>query len=109
MRFSQDCNGGSYQAITGFIADLFSAGGDGILQFQDGTPALSADQWSELDAALATAPHPAASPPSPPAPSRASTPATPSPATSNSAGGGGNCSAASARTPTPPTASTRGG
>jgi hypothetical protein len=35
---SQDCNGGSsYQAITGFIADLFSAGGDGILQFQDGT------------------------------------------------------------------------
>jgi hypothetical protein len=105
---SHDCNGGSsYQTITSFIADLFSAGGDGILQFQDGTPALTSAQWTELDAALAKAPHPAASLPSPPAPSPASTPATP-PAASNPAGGGGNCIAAPARTPAPPTASTRG-
>ena len=75
---SQDCNGGSYQTITSFMSDLFSNGGDGILQFQDGTPALTSAQWSELDAALAKAPHPAPAPPSSPAPSpvSASTPAT---------------------------------
>jgi hypothetical protein len=64
---SQDCNGGSYQTITSFIADLFADGGDGILQFQDGTPALTSAQWTELDAALAKAPNPAppARPPRP--------------------------------------------
>jgi hypothetical protein len=36
--FSQDCNGGSYQTITSFVADLFRNGGDGILQSQDGSP-----------------------------------------------------------------------
>jgi hypothetical protein len=67
---SQDCNGGSYETITGFMADLFSDGGDGILQFQDdGTAALTSAQWSELDTALAKAPQPAASPASSPAPS----------------------------------------
>ena len=60
---SQDCNGGGYQTITDFMADLFSNGGGGILQFQDdGTTALSSAQWSELDAALAGAPHPDPSP-----------------------------------------------
>jgi hypothetical protein len=75
---SQDCNGGSYETITNFISDLFSDGGDGILQFQDGTPALTSARWSELDAALATAPQPAASPASSPASSsvQTSTPAT---------------------------------
>lgn len=52
----QDCNGGSYQTITSFISDLFSNGGDGILQFEDGSPTLTGAQWSELDAALAKAP-----------------------------------------------------
>ena len=83
---SQDCNSGSYQTITSFISDLFRNGGDGILQFQDGTTALTSAQWSELDAALARAPHAAPAPASSPAPSPtpASTPATgeaPSPRT----------------------------
>jgi hypothetical protein len=73
---SQDCNGGSYQTITNFISDLFSDGG--ILQLQGGTTALTSAQWSELDAALAKAPHPASTPASLPAPSPtpANTPAT---------------------------------
>jgi hypothetical protein len=91
-RFSQDCRGGSYQSITGFMSALFKDGGDGILQFQDGTPALSAGQWSELDTALAKAPHPAAPAAGPPSPSPASAPATPSTAPSTPAGG--NCAAA---------------
>jgi hypothetical protein len=90
--FSQDCDGHGYETISSFMSDLFKDGGDGILQFQDGTPALTSAQWTELDAALAKAPHQAASPPSPPAPPPASTPAT-SPAASNPAGGGGNCTA----------------
>jgi hypothetical protein len=74
----QNCNGQGYETITDFMSDLFSDGGDGILQFQDGTPALTSAQWSELDAALAKAPHPAPSPASSPAPLPvpASTPAT---------------------------------
>jgi hypothetical protein len=90
---SQQCNGGGYQSITSFIAELFQAGGDGVLQYQDGTPSLTSAQWSELDAALARAPHPApaspptASPPSPPASS-------PTPASTPTAGGSGNCPAA---------------
>ncbi len=84
---SQDCNGGSYQTITGFIADLFADGGDGILQFQDGTPALTSAQWTELDAALAKAPNPAPTPASSPAPAPTSTPTedTPAPATATPA------------------------
>jgi hypothetical protein len=73
-----ECNGQSYETITDFMSHLFSDGGDGILQFQDGTTALTSAQWSELDAALARAPHPAPSPASSPAPPPvpASTPAT---------------------------------
>lgn len=94
---SQDCDGGGYQTITGFIADLFSNGGDGILQFQDGTPALTSAQWSELDAALAKAPRP--SPASPPAASPPSPPASsPTPASTPAGRAGGNCAAA---VPTP--------
>jgi hypothetical protein len=55
------CNGGSFETITDFMTDLFSDGGDGILQFQDGTTALTSAQWSELDTALAKGPQPAAS------------------------------------------------
>ena len=90
---SQQCNGGGYQTITSFIADLFQAGGDGVLQYQDGTRALTSAQWTELDTALARAPHPApvsppaASPPSPPASS-------PAPASTPDGGAGGNCAAA---------------
>jgi hypothetical protein len=75
------------------MSDLFSDGGDGILQFQDGTPALTSAQWSELDAALAKAPHPApGSPPasSPPSPSASS----PTSASTPAGGGGGTCPAA---------------
>lgn len=86
---SQECNGGGYQTITGFIAGLFADGGDGILQFQDGTPALTSAQWTELDAALAKAPNPAPATASSPAPSPAptSTPAegAPAPATATPA------------------------
>ena len=64
---SQGCDGGGYQSITDFMSDLFSNGGDGILQYQDGTPALTSAQWSELDTALSRAPHPAPSAASPPA------------------------------------------
>jgi len=89
----QDCDGGGYQTIAGFIADLFGDGGDGILQFQDGTPALTSAQWTELDAALAKAPHPA--PASPPAASPPSPPASsPTPASTPTTGGSGNCPAA---------------
>ena len=72
---SQDCDGQGYEAISGFMSDLFKNEGDGILQFQDGTPALTSAQWTELDAALAKAPHPA--PASPPASSPPSPPASP--------------------------------
>jgi beta-mannanase len=90
---SQQCNGGGYQTITSFIVDLFQAGGDGILQYQDGTPALTSAQWTELDTALARAPHPA--PASPPAPSPPSPPASsPTPASTPDGGAGGNCPAA---------------
>ncbi len=86
---SQDCNGGSYETITNFMSDLFSNGGDGILQFQDGTTALTSAQWAELDAALSKTPQsaaPAASSPAP-APVPSSTPATgeqPAPSTGES-------------------------
>jgi hypothetical protein len=43
-----------YETIPNFISDLCSDGGDGVLQFQDGTPALSSTQWTELDNALAS-------------------------------------------------------
>jgi hypothetical protein len=90
---SQDCNGQSYETISGFMSDLFKDGGDGILQFQDRTPALTGAQWTELDAALAKAPHPAAAAPS--ASSSPSPPASsPTPASTPSGGAGGNCAAA---------------
>jgi transcriptional regulator with XRE-family HTH domain len=41
-----------YQSLPAFISDLCSNGGDGVLQFQDGTAALSRTQWGELDKAL---------------------------------------------------------
>jgi hypothetical protein len=43
-----------YQTIHNFISGLCSNGGDGVLQFQDGTPALSSKQWTQLDKALAS-------------------------------------------------------
>jgi mannan endo-1,4-beta-mannosidase len=43
---------GGTQTVTQFIQSALAAGATGILQFQDGTPALSKQQWSELDAAL---------------------------------------------------------
>ena len=46
-------DGSGYQSLSGFISDLCSNGGDGVLQFQD-TRTLSETQWRELDKALAT-------------------------------------------------------
>ena len=92
---SQDCDGQGYETITAFISDLFKDGGDGVLQFQDGTPALTSAQWTELDAALAKAPSPSPAPASPAAPSTASTPASPpAPASTPAGDGGGNCAPA---------------
>jgi transcriptional regulator with XRE-family HTH domain len=45
--------GSGYQSLAGFISDLCSNGGDGVLQFQD-TQTLSGKQWTELDKALAS-------------------------------------------------------
>jgi transcriptional regulator with XRE-family HTH domain len=45
-------DGSGYQSIPGFISDLCSNGGDGLLQFQQ-SQTLSAAQWGELDKALA--------------------------------------------------------
>jgi hypothetical protein len=47
-------DGSGYQSLSGFISALCSSGGDGVLQYQDGLPALSSTQWTELDNALAT-------------------------------------------------------
>jgi hypothetical protein len=47
-------NSSGYETIPKFISDLCSNGGDGILQFQDGSPALSSNQWTQLDKALAS-------------------------------------------------------
>ena len=41
-----------YESLPGFISDLCSNGGDGVLQFQE-TQTLSGAQWGELDKALA--------------------------------------------------------
>jgi serine/threonine protein kinase len=46
-------DGSGYQSLPGFISDLCTNGGDGILQFQD-IQTLSDAQWTELDKALAT-------------------------------------------------------
>lgn len=47
-------DGSGYQSIAGFVSDLCSDGGDGLLEFEDGTPAMTDAQWSELDQALAS-------------------------------------------------------
>jgi transcriptional regulator with XRE-family HTH domain len=44
-------DGSGYQSLSGFISDLCSSGGDGVLQFQD---TLSSTQWNELDNALSS-------------------------------------------------------
>jgi tRNA A-37 threonylcarbamoyl transferase component Bud32/transcriptional regulator with XRE-family HTH domain len=46
-------DGSGYQSIPGFISDLCSNGGDGVLQLQI-KQTLSGKQWSELDKALAS-------------------------------------------------------
>lgn len=40
------------QTVTAFVKAALADGATGLLQFQDGSPALSSKQWSELDAAL---------------------------------------------------------
>jgi beta-mannanase len=47
---------GGTQTVTQFVQAALADGASGLLQFQDSTPALSSEQWSELDAALASAP-----------------------------------------------------
>ena len=46
-------DGSGYESLAGFISDLCSNGGDGVLQYQDGTPDMTGTQWTELDNALA--------------------------------------------------------
>ncbi|MGF7234100.1 MAG: hypothetical protein ACQSGP_03935, partial [Frankia sp.] len=46
-------DGSGYQSLPGFISDLCSSGGNGVLQFQD-PQALSSTQWNELDNALSS-------------------------------------------------------
>jgi hypothetical protein len=53
--------GTAYESIPAFISDMKADGGSGVLQFQDGTPALTTAQWSALDTALGST-----SPPPPP-------------------------------------------
>jgi beta-mannanase len=43
---------GGTQTVTQFVRAARAAGATGLLQYQDGTPALSKKQWAELDAAL---------------------------------------------------------
>jgi len=64
-----------YQSVTAFTQALCAGGGDGVLQFQDGTPALSAAQWADLEAALARYCG------SPPGPAPSGTPAVTAPVT----------------------------
>jgi hypothetical protein len=47
-------DGSGYESLKDFISDLCSSGGDGVLQFQDGTAAMSSTQWTELDNALSS-------------------------------------------------------
>jgi hypothetical protein len=47
---------GGTQTVTGFVKAALAAGATGLLQFQDGTPALTSAQWSELDTALGMTP-----------------------------------------------------
>ena len=46
-------DGRGYQSLPGFISDVCSNGGDGVLQFQN-HQTLSSTQWGELDKALAS-------------------------------------------------------
>lgn len=53
---SASCNGQSYEHIPQFMTDMYSAGGTGILEWDDtdsGATALTSQQWSEVDAAVA--------------------------------------------------------
>jgi hypothetical protein len=43
---------GGTQTVTTFVKAALNDGATGVLVFQDGTPAMSSKQWSELDAAL---------------------------------------------------------
>jgi len=44
---------GGTQTVTQFVQSALKDGATGLLQFQDGAPALSTQQWAEVDAALA--------------------------------------------------------
>lgn len=44
---------GGFESIPNYIHDLCADGGDGVLEYEDGLPALSSTQWSQLDTALA--------------------------------------------------------
>jgi hypothetical protein len=49
---SPENGSGGTQTVTAFVKAALAAGATGLVQFQDGTPALTSAQWSELDAAL---------------------------------------------------------
>ncbi|MGH3165359.1 MAG: hypothetical protein ACRDN0_05625 [Trebonia sp.] len=48
-------DGSGYETIPNFISDLCSDGGDGVLEWEDdGAPAMTSTQWTQLDNALAS-------------------------------------------------------
>jgi beta-mannanase len=49
---SPETGSGGTQTVTAFVKAALAAGATGLVQFQDGSPALSSAQLSELDAAL---------------------------------------------------------
>ena len=53
----QPLGSSGYESIPNFIKDLFAAGGTGVLEWEDGSPKMSAAQWSQLNAALAAYPN----------------------------------------------------
>lgn len=105
-------DGSGYPTMATFISDLCSADGTGVLEYEDGLPAMTSTQWSELNTALASDCSSGSGSPSPspsatatdtattsPSPTGTATPtptptatATPTPTSSSTGGGGGTWS-----------------
>ncbi|HEY2003865.1 MAG TPA: ricin-type beta-trefoil lectin domain protein [Candidatus Saccharimonadia bacterium] len=64
--------GSGYESIANFVHDMFASGGDGILEWEDGSQHMTSSQWSQLDTALAQ--YSATTPASTPTPTHTPTP-----------------------------------
>ena len=91
-------DGSGYESLPDFVSDLCSNGGDGVLQFQDGTTALTGTQWTELDNALAADCGAGSSPTASASASASSSPTASASPTSTSGGGSGGCANAAPAT-----------